>query len=271
MKKVLIHLIIVILVLFSTLTGCTQDVSNIEETGELVFVANGEDFTRKGFVTKDGWKINFDHIYVTLADITAYQTNPPYDAHSGEEIKGQNKVVLNGIKTVDLAKGDENADPIFVGKLDSVPVGHYNAISWKIVKGTEGEAKDNVFVFIGTAEKNGKKIKFNIKLNKEYRFLAGEYIGDERKGIVEKGKSADLEMTFHFDHLFGDIEVAGTDSLNQEALGFQPFAELAENGIVDADMTKLKSKFTTEEFSKLINILSGIGHVGEGECYGEEI
>jgi hypothetical protein len=36
-------------------------------------------------------------------------------------------------------------------------------------------------------------------------------------------------------------------------------------------MTKLKSKFTTEEFSKLINILSGIGHVGEGEGYGEEI
>ena len=29
--------------------------------GSLVLVANGEDFVRQGFVSKDGWSINFEH------------------------------------------------------------------------------------------------------------------------------------------------------------------------------------------------------------------
>lgn len=57
----------------------------------------------------------------------------------------------------------------------------------------------NNLVIIGKAEKDGKLIDFNIKVDKQYQYLAGEYVGDERKGIVEAGKEADLEMTFHFD------------------------------------------------------------------------
>ena len=30
--------------------------------GSLVLVANGEDFVRQGFVSKDGWSINFEHL-----------------------------------------------------------------------------------------------------------------------------------------------------------------------------------------------------------------
>ena len=29
---------------------------------ETALVANGEDFVRQGFVSKDGWRISFDHV-----------------------------------------------------------------------------------------------------------------------------------------------------------------------------------------------------------------
>lgn len=51
--------------------------------GSLVIRANGEDFVREGFVTKDGWEVSFDHVYVTLAEVTAYQSDPAFDAEAG--------------------------------------------------------------------------------------------------------------------------------------------------------------------------------------------
>ncbi|MEO1288023.1 MAG: DUF4382 domain-containing protein, partial [Chloroflexota bacterium] len=53
-------------------------------TGTLEFHANGEDFVREGFVSKDGWIINFDHVWVSLSNVRAHQTNPPYDPFAGE-------------------------------------------------------------------------------------------------------------------------------------------------------------------------------------------
>jgi hypothetical protein len=35
----------------------------LSETGTLVIRANGEDFVQQGFVSKNGWQINFDHLF----------------------------------------------------------------------------------------------------------------------------------------------------------------------------------------------------------------
>ncbi|NOQ17708.1 MAG: DUF4382 domain-containing protein, partial [Dehalococcoidales bacterium] len=59
-------------------------------------------------------------------------------------------------------------------------------------------------------------------------------------------------MTFHFDHIFGDADTPMDDDLNVSALGFDPFADVAEGGQVDLDMSELH-----------------LGHVGEGHCYSE--
>ena len=64
------------------------------ETGTLALVANGEDFVRQGFVTKDGWQIDFNHVYVTLDDVTAYQTDPPFDPDQSGELKATEEVTL---------------------------------------------------------------------------------------------------------------------------------------------------------------------------------
>ncbi|MGB3613727.1 MAG: hypothetical protein WBA10_08035, partial [Elainellaceae cyanobacterium] len=42
------------------------------QAGTLEFRANGEDFVRQGFVSKDGWQMDFDHLYVTLSELKAY-------------------------------------------------------------------------------------------------------------------------------------------------------------------------------------------------------
>jgi len=107
--------IVVILALFASgvLVGCAP----AAKKGTLQFHANGEDFVRQGFVSKDGWRITFDHVYVTLAEITGYQTDPPYDPHEGSGIEAKVKAALDGVHTIDLAEGGEDAPPIAVGEV----------------------------------------------------------------------------------------------------------------------------------------------------------
>ncbi|AGL00287.1 hypothetical protein [Desulfoscipio gibsoniae] len=241
-----------------------------QKTGTLQFTANGEDFVRQGFVSKDGWAINFDHVYVNLSDVTAYQSEPPYDAHVGGEVIAQNKVSLPGIHTVDLAQGDENAAPILVGKAGDAVAGHYNAVSWKMTRAAEGPAKGYSLVVTGTAEKEGQTVSFTIKDEQEYHYTGGDYVGDERKGVLQEGGTADVEMTFHFDHIFGDADTPLEDELNTGAPGFEPFASLAQEGRVDVDMAALESMLAPADLEKLQDMLPTLGHVGEGHCHVEK-
>jgi hypothetical protein len=245
------------------LVGCT---GGDRETGTLRFIANGEDFVRHGFISKDGWRIDFDHIYVVLADITAYQTDPPYDAHPGGDIESTAKVSLDAIYTVDLADGNADASPILVGS-NTAATGHYNAISWKMVKASTGAASANSMVIIGKAEKAGENIDFTIRIDKEYVYSCGEFVGELRKGVVQKDSTADMEMTFHFDHIFGDAETHMDDDLNVGSVGFDPFAAMAQDGILDIDMAELKSKLSADNYRILSETLLTLGHVGEGHCH----
>jgi len=248
-KRMLVLPIAVLFVASIMLAGCAGGGGVV---GTLQFHANGEDFVRQGFISKDGWSINFDHVYITLADITACQTDPPYDPRSGGTMKCDVKVSLDKVYTVDLAEGGENAPPILVGEVQNAPVGHYNAISWRMVKATSGPAAGYSLVIIGTAEKDGQSVDFTINVEEECGYSCGEYVGDERKGILEKDGTADLEMTFHFDHIFGDAETPLDDELNLGAVGFEPFVDTAEGGKIDLNMAELH-----------------LGHVGEGHCHCE--
>jgi hypothetical protein len=246
-KRALVLALTVLLVVSVVLVGCAGEGVGV---GTLQFDANGEDFVRKGFVSKDGWSINFDYVYVTLADVTAYQTDPPYDPHCACPIISEVKGGLDNVYTIDLAEGGEDADPILVGQVEDADVGHYNAISWEMVKATSGPAAGYSLVIIGTAQKDGRVMDFSINIDEECGYSCGEYVGDERKGIVADGGTADLEMTFHFDHIFGDAETPLDDELNLGAIGFEPFAGTAEGGQVDINMAELH-----------------LGHVGEGHCH----
>lgn len=237
-----------------------------EQTGTLQFRANGEDFIRQGFVTKDGWAITFDHVYVTLDGMTAYQADPPYDTEAGGPIQATTTVRLERPYTVDLAAGDENAPPILVAER-AAPPGRYNALSWEMVRAQEGPASGAVVVLEGTASKDEQTIGFRIALDKETSHTCGDYVGDERKGILEAGETADVEATFHFDHLFGDAETPMDDTLNTGALGFAPLAALATDGTLEVETATLQASLSPDEYAKIEHL--HLAHVGEGHCTGE--
>ncbi|BAQ63633.1 hypothetical protein [Geminocystis sp. NIES-3709] len=246
------------------LSSCTPNQVTPEESiaqASLTLVANGEDFVRQGFVSKDGWRIDFNNVNVTLGETIAHQTNPPFSAEGEGELQPIKSIsIIDKPVTINLAEGDENAPPIKVTEVIA-PIGQYNALTWKLVNNNF-----NSIVLDGTATKDSKTIKFTINIPLELSYVCGEFIGDERKGILEEGKSAELETTFHFDHIFGDKETSADDELNLGALGFQPLSNLATNGVLNTDLSSLKNSLTPEDYGKLVDNFRSLGHVGEGHC-----
>jgi hypothetical protein len=251
--------------LLSLLLGC-----GAQETGTLQFYANGEDFVRQGFVSKDGWLVSFDHVFINLADIAGYRTDPPYDPHDGGKPDASDKLGLDGAYLVDLAEGGPDAAPLLVGQVLDAPAGQYNAVTWRMLKATDGPAAGYSLIMVGTGEKDGQQVDFIIQVETEYEYTCGEYVGDQRKGILQEGGTADLEMTFHLDHIFGDAETPPDDALNIGAPGFEPFAAVAGGaGMLQADLRVLQGAMAPADFQKLVDILPTLGHVGEGHCNSE--
>lgn len=259
MKKVMV---VVLLLLLSVSAVTAQD-----GTGTLEFRANGEDFVREGFISKDGWNISFNHIYVAISQIRAYQTTPPYDAFAGELINSDLMVGLAGQFIVDLAEGDADADTLVVGTFDSAPIGYYNAVSWVMSRAKEGNIEGSSLVMDGVAEKDGNSISFIIRVDRDYSYTCGAFVGDERKGTLAADGTGEVEMTFHFDHIFGDADLGMEEDLNVTAPGFDAFAPLAVDGTIDASLSDLEMAMSAEDYQMFVDILPSLGHTGEGHCH----
>jgi hypothetical protein len=238
--------------------------------GILALVANGEDFVRQGFVSKDGWDISFDRVYVNLAEANAYQVESgfePTQTSNSDTIESQKEVTFLETPTViDLAAGEANAAPILVNKA-TTDEGFYNAVGWKIATAAENSTiPGKTMVLQGKATKNGQTIDFDLGFNRPIEYLCGEYVGDTRKGIVKAGETAEVETTFHFDHIFGDNDTPADDALNVEAIGFEPLANLASGNSLNLDESALSERLSPENYQKLTKAIAGLGHVGEGHC-----
>ncbi len=238
-----------------------------DAAGTVEFRANGEDFVRQGFVSKDGWNVNFDHIFVSLTNIRAHQTTPPYDPFAGELTRSDVMIGLAGQLIVDLAEGDADADTILVGTVEDAPAGFYNAVGWMMTPALDGDIEGFSLVMNGTAEKDGETIEFMISIDDSFTYTCGSFVGDERKGILEAGATSDVEMTFHFDHIFGDADAPMDDAINTGAPGFDVFAALAEDGVVEKTMDELEMEMAAEDYQMFVDILPSLGHTGEGHCH----
>ena len=245
------------------LSACTQ--LSQTQVGTLELRANGEDFIRQGFTSKDGWQVEFDNVYASMQDVVAYQADPPFNPDTDVEIPAKVNALMTASAELDLAEGDATAAPILVEQVET-PAGRYNALSWKLVS----EAGPSL-VLIGRASRDGETIPFEIAMNPSLEFFCGDFVGDERKGFLSSGGTADVEATFHFDHLFGDIDVSEDEVLNRGALGFDPFAALAQDGAVKLTPEDLETQLTKTEKLQLADIYKGLGHVGEGHCRAEEL
>lgn len=254
-----------LLVLF--VLGLTAGAALAQETGTLTFRANGEDFVRQGFTSKDGWAITFERVLISLGAIRAYQTNPPYDPDSGELTRSGAMVGLAGTHVIDLAAGDADAEPITIGTVADAPSGYYNAASWALTPATDGDLADHTLLIDGTAVKDGATVAFVLRFDTQDHYSCGAFIGDERKGVLAAGTDGEIELTFHFDHIFGDGDLPADDSLNTLAPGFAPFAALAVDGALDVTLANLESALTPDVYQLLVAILPTLGHTGEGHCY----
>jgi len=218
--------------------------------GTLTLFANGEELATEGFInpklTRDGWELQFDHIFVTLAGVAALQTDPPYDAETGGDPRADVTVTFDDAEqlTIDLTNADEDGRVMIAAT--AAPEGHYNAVTWSVVPAEQGDWAGQSIVFIGTASRDDERVDFILTSADTHEYTCGEFVGDMRKGFVTTEGDADLELTFHLDHVFGRADRDASGDMNSHALGFDTFAAGGEQVIA----------------------LSGlhIGHVGEGHC-----
>ncbi len=235
-----IRKIIFIIAILLVMSACSST------KGELTIIANGEGFVKDGFTDKGNWEISFDNVYVNLSNIEAYSD--------------ENKVSIKDSHFIDLKK---------VGKVvtKSVNVDNYQGLKFSLKKAKNADYKDYTIVMIGKAKKGIQSINFEIKLNEEIRWNCPDgYVGDEIKGIVEKDKPGNVEMTFHFDHIFGDIEADIDDHINTGSVGFDYFLPFAKDGKLSVDQDTLKNKTDKDTYNKFVESLKTLGHVGEGHC-----
>lgn len=218
--------------------------------GSLHLFANGEALAREGFIapalTRDGWELRFDHVFVTLAGVSALQTDPPYDAHAGDKPRATDTVVFDTIDQMTIDLTDTDAQGRVMLATAPAPAGHYNAVVWSVVPAQSGDWAGQSMVLVGTATRDGASVDFTLTSDATHDYTCGEYVGDARKGFVTAGSDAALELTFHLDHLFGRLDKEDADSMNIHALGFDAFAA---GGTHQMTLTGLH-----------------IGHVGEGHC-----
>ncbi|MCW6037866.1 hypothetical protein K4A83_16525 [Spirulina subsalsa FACHB-351] len=243
--------------------------ANGGESGTLTLIADAEDRMREGFVSKDGWRLEFEEVYVTFNNVRAYQADPAFDPET-DTTPNSTRVVelITSPQTVDLVGGEEET-PTVVTK--TAPAGHYNALYWEMVPAEMGEATGSSLFLKGTATKEGRSIDFAIALDKPVSHYCGEYVGDVRKGFLPNEETAELEMTLHFDHFFGRSDRDPDESPNAEAIGFEPFAQLAEGDSLTINSEQLRARLSEEDYQTLVFSVTELGHVGEGHCRVEPL
>lgn len=222
--------------------------------GDLQFNANGEEFIRDGFISKDGWHLDFDKVLVNLGNITAYN-------HYDEELEA---LTLPGSYLIDLSGGSADDPSVPVALLEDVPPGNYQSLQFSVLQLKEGPYEGASIILEGTAVKDERTIPFIIRLDEELGFVGKDgFVGDEIKGLVKKNGLSSVEMTFHFDHIFGDIEAAPDEHVNAGTPGFDLFLAFEEDGRIDLSQEELRS---SPDYPKLMKSYDSLGHLGEGHC-----
>lgn len=270
-------LLVVLLPGMIQLAGCGSE--DTGPTGTLRFTANGEDFVREGFVSEDQWNIQFEAVYVNVFGPTAWQAvlddrqlTPLHGGHPHGSIPdGTAHVALTGEYFLSLKQ------PAFeIGLVEQAPIGNYNQLNFTIRPATNDahgfvpEYLSNSIVMIGQATRAEQTIDFTIQFSEELHWESCGPNADA--GILAKNGQAEAQMTFHFDHIFGDAlegpaDTRDENTVNYVAIGFGPFASLAQDGSLDLDQADLQTNLEPAVFDKIMTAIKTLGHSGEGHCH----
>lgn len=241
MKKLLL-MAFTIIMLFS----CKN--KQILSNRSMIFKANGEEFIRKGFIDKNNWHLTFTDVFVNLTNINAV-------SESGKKIE------LHGNFWINLLDGSD--DLIEIAKVTNVNPGNYKDLQFS-VSPQNNKCPNCSMLIKGTATKDNKKVKFTIKINESILWDAPDgYVGKTIKGIVTNKKDGEEEISFHFDHLFGDVTASKDDHVNTNSVGFDYFMQYEKNNSIDISQDAL---IKDKEYEKLIKAIWSLGHSGEGHA-----
>lgn len=235
----------ILLLYFSIFLSCTG-----KNNSTLVFFANGEEFIKDGFVSKDGWKLKFDTVIVNISNPFAYNNNL--------------SASLKGNFAINLVTNNNEAGLKRIGEVNMLGSGNYKSLKFGISKISSGEFKGYSIILKGNASKDSINKTFLIKLNEEILFDGKEgYVGDIPRGILKSNDTANLELTFHFDHIFGDFNSPLTEHVNTGSVGFEFFNQFSsDSNIVISQDELLKDK----NYKILVDGIKTLGHLGEGHC-----
>lgn len=298
--------------------GCDSDTTaDTENTGTLIFNANGEGFVKDGFTSEDGWAITFDHVYVNIEGPTAYQVAVAAESESrhaghdhGDVPDGSAHSSLTGQYFVDLKRAD-GSDVFEIGRTTEASIGNYNYLNFSMANinaaTTYSDAMKNLnsgdstdphtydgycLVLIGTATKGSDTVNFTIKFDQAMKFYECGPQADldengTADGILAAEGTASTQMTFHFDHIFGDFTEGDPTPTDPElmsfwGIGFQPFADVDNDyapgtstiEIDQADMANGATGSTAmnnDTYFHLYSTLLTLGHLGEGHCHASTI
>jgi hypothetical protein len=81
--------------------------------------------------------------------------------------------------------------------------------------------------------------------------------------MLKAGETTTVEMTFHFDHIFGDKEAPEDDHINTGSVGFDFFNRFIKEDKVDIEQSAMQSE---KEYETLVQAMWTLGHLGEGHC-----
>ncbi len=234
--------------------------------GDLMFLADGEEFIRDGFVSVDDWHIEFDHVYVYLTDIYAEQTSgissakPRAPASSKPSPAGDMdrsyhaghgstdttdggtsfRVPLKGSYFVDL---HDQAGPTTLGIVTGVVAGNYDSVDFTVTPAADSTAQlkggaaqaalDSAvaggysMVWEGVAtDLAPTSVTYYFRLELDEELPYVDCGPNDPAGFVSNGGIGEAHLTFHSDHIFGDAADDWGEGVNTVALGFGPIADL---------------------------------------------
>ena len=155
-------------------------------------------------------------------------------------------------------------------RVSEAPAGTYNALRVDLVTMSEGPYAGASMVLKGTAHQDaGESIEFAVAFDPTMTATCGGYVGEGMKGVLRDGKEAEVELTFHFDHLFGDGTQPPDDHVNSGAFGFGWIAARATDGTVRIDPAAVDTILDEEGQKRLAGIFRSLPHTGEGHCHCE--
>jgi len=273
--------------------------------GTLEFYADGEEFIRDGFMSMDGWTVEFNHVYVNVENVWAEQSSglapasamdsasDMEPAHAGHEAPDAGsagyeiRAPLHGSFFVDL---HDQTGPTLIGTVNGVIAGNYDSIDFSMLPATldsdtYGGALDvdlqtaaaegltmiieGTALFSGNGILTGSTLNFTLKLDEQM-----EYVNcgpNQGLGFVSNGGVGEAYLTFHIDHIFGDYEETPHEGVNAIALGVDPIARacdsLGRDPVCTLTQTEMKANMTVIEYNTFMGALLTLGHSGEGHCH----